>query len=210
MLDNLSSYHPNSRELNCAFVLFSPRPIMHCGETLAVDQEKDNSRFSTQCWHIRYNKQPFDSEGGVWVGSQWSEESRDCQSLWAAAGNTIRERASHRSLPSLLRLMFRQKDASLYNDCWQSSYLTSLCFDSAHRFQRRAVFVFSPFLWWGRSVSAVSFTLSRLPWRFPLIPVAASVRITAPRHVHRPERASCCLLYLWNSEKQAGPTALQH
>lgn len=44
------------------------------------------------------------------------------------------------------------------------------------------------------------------PSRFPLIPVAASVQITAPRHVYRPERASCCLLYLWNSQKQAGRT----
>lgn len=68
---------------------------------------------------------------------------------------------------------------------WQRSLLSK---------NRRFSF-FLLFLWWGGSVSAVSFTSSRLPLRFPLIPAAASVRITAPRHVHRPERASCCLLY---------------
>lgn len=62
-----------------------------------------------------------------------------------------RERTSLRSLPSLLWLMFRQKDARLYNGCWQSSCLTGFCFDSAQCFQRTAVPLFIPFLWWGRS-----------------------------------------------------------
>lgn len=116
------------------------------------------------------------------------------------AGNTMREQASCHGLLSLLWLMSRQKEAPLYNGCWQSSCLTNLCFDSAHCFQRTAHFLFSLFVVrYCRCVSVVSFTLSRLPLGFPLIPAAASVWITAPRHVHRPEQASCCLLYLWTA-----------
>lgn len=83
---------------------------------------------------------------------EWSEENRDCQSLWATCRYSIEhERTSLRSLPSLLWLMFRQKDAPLYNGCWQSSCWTGFCFDSAQCFQRTAVPLFFLFLWWGRS-----------------------------------------------------------
>lgn len=140
---------------------------MHCCEAatrspITRSKRQKTPGFFLQCWHIRYNKQPSDSEGEVWDGSEWSEENRDCQSIWAGSGNSERERASRRSLPSPLWLMSQQKDAPLYNGCWQSSCLTGLCFDSAHCFQKNSGFFFHLFLWWGRSVS-VSFTLSSLP-----------------------------------------------
>lgn len=72
---------------------------------------------------------------------------------------------------------------------WPLSVLTALT-----AFKEQQLF-FSLFLRWVRSVSAASFTSSPLPLRFPLIPAAVDVGITAPPHVHRPERASCCLLY---------------
>lgn len=51
----------------------------------------------------------------------------------------------------------------------------------------------------GGSLSAVSFTLSRLPSGFLWFLQKRAVWITAPQHVHRPERPSCCLLHLWSS-----------
>lgn len=75
-----------------------------------------------------------------------SEENRDCQSLWATCRYSIEhECTSLWSLPSLLWLMFRQKDAEHYNGCWQSSCLTGFCFDSAQCFQRTAIPLFFSF-----------------------------------------------------------------
>lgn len=48
------------------------------------------------------------------------------------------------------------------------------------------------------------------PLRFILIPAVASAQIIAPWHVHCLRWESCCLLYLRNSEKHAGPAGQQH
>lgn len=110
--------------------------------------------------------------------------------------------------------MFRQKDAPLYNGCWQKQLFDRPLFWQRSPLSKNRGFTFffplSFFGGWGRSASAVSFTLSLPSLRFLLIPVAASVQIIAPQHVHRLRWESCCLLYLWNSEKYAGPAGQQH
>lgn len=130
------------------------------------------------------------------------------------AGNAEREQRHAGVYPRCSDWCFDRKMLHSTMAVDKSSCLTGLCFDSAHRFQRTEVLLFffplSFFGGWGRSASAVSFTLSLPSLRFLLIPVAASVQIIAPRHVHRLRWESCCLLYLWNSEKYAGPAGQQH
>lgn len=130
------------------------------------------------------------------------------------AGNAEREQRHAGVYPRCSDWCFDRKMLHSTMPVDKSSCLTGLCFDSAHRFQRTEVLLFffplSFFGGWGRSASAVSFTLSLPSLRFLLIPVAASVQIIAPRHVHRLRWESCCLLYLWNSEKHAGPAGQQH
>lgn len=142
-----------------------------------------------------------------------SEENGDGLSLWAAYEPRLSKKASHPSSSPLLWLTFDRTDTTTVVDraaVWATSVLTALAV-----FKEQAS---SVFLCRGGSVSTVSFTFLVLFRLSPTHPASLwflrqgqrAHWIWAARHVHRPERACCCGLYLWNTEKQAGPVLPWH
>lgn len=108
--------------------------------------------------------------------------------------------------------MFRQKDAPLHNACWQKQLFDRPLFWQRSPLSKNRGFTsfFFPSLFLGGEVDLLLLCPSPclfLPSGFFWF---LWQQVIAPRHVHRLRWESCCLLYLWNSEKHAGPAGQQH
>lgn len=177
-------------------------------------KKKKAQGFHHQSWHTPCKKQPCDGKEAEWRGLEWSEESSLSESLSCMRVTLSASSVTPEFILAALTDVSTERCST--PQClltkaavWPASVLTALTAFKEQRFY----FFFFPLSFlggWGRSASAVSFTLSLPSLRFLLIPVAASVQIIAPRHVHCLRWESCCLLYLWNSEKHAGPARQQH
>lgn len=205
-------HHPNSRKQS-SFVLLHRGPSCTAVKLQHTPSSPDQKKEETQGFSFSVDTLDINSRLIVKEKCEdWSEvkKTETVRASELHAGNTKLERASRRSLPSLLWLMFRQKDAPLYNGCWQSSCLTGLCFDSAHCFQRTALFLF--FLFCGevhlflQCPSPCLAFPSGFLWFLRHRVLGLQLLDTSIALSERP----VCLLYLWNSEKQAGPAGPQH
>lgn len=149
--------------------------------TPSPDQTNGKPRFSLRCWRARCNKPSSDGGREVWGESELSEENR-----LSVSCRQVTEKVRHAEVyPHRADWCFDRKTPHTLMAvdkaaAWPPSVLTALT-----SFKEQHLFL-------SVSRGEVDLFLRRpsprlvFPLRFPLIPAAAGIWITVPRHVRRP------------------------